>query len=251
MMVSSAAHLITHFKSNRDLKIIQQTKGRFRGLFLCARLRVMFEKIDIYCERTDFTLWAEPLNALTNAAFFVAAAMLYLLAKRESALDWKSVLLIGLIVVIGTGSTLFHTLATVWAMLSDSLPILAFQICFIVLYCRFVLNWNCWRSGAMLGAFFVAMGLAMNAPRGMMNGSVEYLPALFFVALLGLFHLKHAASERFGLLLAAGIFIVSVTLRSIDRDVCAAIPIGTHFLWHCLNGCVLYASARAFILNRK
>jgi len=211
----------------------------------------MFEQIDIYCERTDFTLLAEPLNALTNAAFFIAAAMLYLLAKRENVLDWKSGLLIGLIVVIGTGSTLFHTLATVWAMLTDSLPILAFQICFIVLYCRFVLNWHCWRSGVMLGAFLVAMGLAMNAPRGTMNGSVEYLPALFFVALLGLFHLKNAARERYGLLLAAGIFIVSVTMRTVDDDICKALPIGTHFLWHCLNGCVLYLSTRAFIMNKK
>lgn len=210
----------------------------------------MFEQIDIYCERTDFTLLAEPINALTNVAFFIAAAMLYILAKREGALDWKSGLLIGLIVVIGTGSTLFHTLATVWAMLSDSLPILAFQICFIILYCRFVLNWNCWRSGAMLGAFFVAMSLAMSAPRGMLNGSMEYLPALFFVALLGLFHLKHASRERYGLLLAAGIFVVSVTLRSIDRDICEAFPIGTHFLWHCLNGGVLYFSTRALILNK-
>lgn len=210
----------------------------------------MFEQIDIYCERTDFTLLAEPVNAITNAAFFIAAVMLYLLAKREEALDWKSGLLIGLIVVIGTGSTLFHTLATVWAMLSDSLPILAFQICFIVLYCRFALGWHCWRSATMLAAFFVAMGLAMSAPRSMLNGSVEYLPALFFVALLGLFHLKYATRERYGLLLAAGIFLISVTLRSIDRDICETFPLGTHFLWHCLNGCVLYFSTRAFILNK-
>lgn len=30
----------------------------------------MNEFIDIYCERLGPGLWAEPLNALTNAAFF-------------------------------------------------------------------------------------------------------------------------------------------------------------------------------------
>jgi hypothetical protein len=30
--------------------------------------------IDLYCERTDASFWAEPANALTNAAFLIAAA---------------------------------------------------------------------------------------------------------------------------------------------------------------------------------
>ena len=196
----------------------------------------MFEQIDIYCERTDFTVFAEPVNALTNLAFFIAAALLYVLARREQALDWKSG---------------FHTLATVWAMLTDSLPIMAFQISFMVLYIRFALGWNCWRSAAMLAAFFVAMFAAMSAPRGTLNGSVEYIPALVFVTILGVLHLKYAARERFGLLVASGIFALSLTLRSIDEAICSAYPMGTHFLWHCLNGCVLYACVRAFILNVK
>lgn len=211
----------------------------------------MFEQIDIYCERTDFTLLSEPLNALTNAAFFVAAFMLYALARREDALNWKSGLLIGLIVIIGTGSTLFHTLASVWAMLSDAIPILIYQICFIVVYAHYVLGWKCWKSGALLGAFFVATGLAMKLPEGFMNGSGEYLPALFFVFILGLLHMRFAERERYGLLLAACIFTLSITLRSIDRDMCEAMPIGTHFLWHILNGGVLYCTARAFILNMR
>ena len=211
----------------------------------------MFEQIDIYCERTDFTVFAEPVNALTNLAFFIAAAFLYALARREQALDWKSGLLIALILVIGTGSTLFHTLATVWAMLTDSLPIMAFQISFMVLYVRFALGWKCWRSAAMLAAFLLAMFAAMSAPRGTLNGSVEYIPALVFVTILGVLHLKYAVRERFGLLVASGIFALSLTLRSIDEAICSAYPMGTHFLWHCLNGCVLYACVRAFILNVK
>jgi len=32
--------------------------------------------IDLYCERTDASFWAEPANALTNAAFLIAAALI-------------------------------------------------------------------------------------------------------------------------------------------------------------------------------
>ena len=33
----------------------------------------MFEIVDLYCERTSPVFWAEPVNALTNLAFFLAA----------------------------------------------------------------------------------------------------------------------------------------------------------------------------------
>ena len=32
---------------------------------------------------------------------------------------------------------------------------------------------------------------------------------------------------------------VSLTLRTVDEPLCAQWPIGTHFLWHCLNATVL------------
>src|SRR5690606_41497716 len=38
---------------------------------------------------------------------------------------------------------------------------------------------------------------------------------------------------------AAGIFVVSVGFRAIDPLVCEAMPLGTHFLWHSLNGLML------------
>ena len=41
----------------------------------------LFQTIDAYCERTDPGYWAEPVNALTNLAFLLAA----LIAWRRSA----------------------------------------------------------------------------------------------------------------------------------------------------------------------
>lgn len=211
----------------------------------------MFEFIDIYCERVTQGLWAEPLNAVSNGAFFIAAIFALILARRENALDWKSGLLIALIFAMGVGSSLFHTFAQLWAMLSDVLPILAYQICFIVLYTRFVWGLNCIKSSLLLAVFFVAMGISMQLPRDWLNGSLEYAPALIFVAILGTAHIKKASREKFGLIAAALVFLVSLTFRSVDMAYCEINPYGTHFMWHILNGCVLYLTTRAFILNKK
>ena len=32
-----------------------------------------FEAVDGYCERVDAAFWSEPINAVTNAAFLIAA----------------------------------------------------------------------------------------------------------------------------------------------------------------------------------
>jgi len=35
------------------------------------------------------------------------------------------------------------------------------------------------------------------------------------------------------------IFLVSLALRTMDRAWCLSLPIGTHWLWHCLNAVTL------------
>lgn len=207
--------------------------------------------IDIYCERLEPGLWAEPLNAVTNAAFFIAAVFALLLARKERALDWRAGILIGLVFVIGAGSTLFHTFATLWAMMSDSIPILTYQIAFIVLYAWRVMGWDAKRIIPLLGLFFLTQYGAMQAPRDWMNGSLEYAPAWLFLFGLALWHVKNALREKAGLLAAVGVFTISLTFRSIDDALCAQFPLGTHFLWHMLNGVLLYLTTRAYILNAR
>ena len=84
--------------------------------------------IDLYCERVYPDLWAEPVNASTNLAFFLSAGAVWILARRTQTLSSKIWLLIVLIVAIGMGSILFHTFATTWARVLDAVPILFFQL---------------------------------------------------------------------------------------------------------------------------
>ena len=51
------------------------------------------------------------------------------------------------------------------------------------------------------------------------------------------------------MLLAAGLFAVSLTFRSLDMALCEQLTIGTHVVWHLLNGLLLYLTTRAFLVN--
>ncbi|PWT93645.1 MAG: hypothetical protein C5B56_00365, partial [Proteobacteria bacterium] len=56
------------------------------------------------------------------------------------------------------------------------------------------------------------------------------------------------AEVRAAIGLAAGLFCVSLVFRTIDRTICGAFPLGTHFVWHMLNAVVLFVLLRAAIL---
>lgn len=205
--------------------------------------------IDNYCERLAPGLWAEPLNAVTNGAFLVAAVLAYFLAQREHALNVQSLILIGLIAVIGVGSTLFHTFATKLTMLSDVLPILFFQIAFIWFYALWVMKLSAVKTAGLFGVFIALTVAAESAPAHILNGSLGYGPAILFLFGFGIWHWRAKMRERYALLIASLVFMVSLTFRSIDMAMCAAVPMGTHFMWHILNGCVLYLAVRGFIVN--
>ncbi|MEM6781607.1 MAG: ceramidase domain-containing protein [Pseudomonadota bacterium] len=207
--------------------------------------------IDIYCERLGPGLLAEPINAITNLSFFIAASFCLHLAYKKDALDWRSGALITLVYIIGTGSTLFHTTATFWAMLSDALPILFYQIVFLQVYSSRVIGLSCRYSSGLLALFLLTVFMFGQLPSDWLNGSIGYFPALLFLYGLSYWHWRFASVEKNLMLQASGIFTVSLFFRSIDMYVCDSLPLGTHFLWHILNGVVLYMTTRAFILNAQ
>ncbi len=128
----------------------------------------MDRAIDLYCERLGPGLWAEPLNAVTNLAFILAGILLVAALRRAEPPVRRDPAILGLVALVflvGIGSGLFHTFATVWAVLADVIPVALF----ILLY-------------------------------------------------------MYLALYRF-----------------------AALPVGTHFLWHLLNAVVLYSLTRTMM----
>ena len=209
----------------------------------------MNDAIDIYCERLSADFWAEPINAITNAAFIIAGIMAIIVARRHNALNGATLWLAALILMIGTGSFLFHTFATRWAMLTDVIPIMIYKVSFLIIYARRVVKAS-WPITAGLVAGFFALGYIFGQmPQEWLNGSLSYAPAFLYIGGFGVYHLMTKKNAPWALLAAAVTFAVSLTFRSLDMAMCEAIPMGIHFMWHVLNGVVLYLTLYGLIRN--
>ena len=203
----------------------------------------------LYCERVDPGLWSEPVNASTNLAFFLSAWAVWDLAQRSRTLSAGIWLLLGLMVTIGIGRTLFHTLAATFAQVLDVVPILLFQISYLWLYSRDIIKMRFGYAGELLAGFFLVASYFGRQFPHILNHSLAYTPAFLLILGLGIYHCHQQKHERFLLLAAAGVMLVSIFLRTIDNAVCRHFPVGTHFLWHLLNAVVLYLSGRGLLLN--
>jgi hypothetical protein len=198
-----------------------------------------FAPIDAYCERLGPGLAAEPLNALSNAAFFIAALWAARAALRRGSenLIWA---FIGLVFVIGLGSLAFHTFANQWSELADVLPITLFIYGYLAFALRRFLGLQWWKVGLALAILLLAtMASERITPPGFMNGSGAYLPALMASVLVSIELLREGHPAQLNVSLASTLLFVSLIFRTADQIMCSLVPIGTHFIWHILNGLVL------------
>jgi hypothetical protein len=225
-----------------------------------------------YCERgSNPAFWAEPLNAVTNGGFILAAfAGIVMIAKRPpSGRSFWSAFFVLNFIAIGVGSFLFHTVPNVNTALADTGPIGIFMLTYLIFALRRLAGASLLATAAAIGAFvgFMAMsfkmqcwdghmGFWLDVPHGAqakcLNGSLGYGPALvamwLIAAWLGL--KRHpAALPIFG---AALTFAASLTFRSLDQRLCADWVVlghrmGTHFIWHLLNSLTLFLLLSASI----
>lgn len=209
----------------------------------------MFEKFNLYCERIGPGLWDETVNAITNVAFLVAAWLIWRLAKRLRVNSNEINLLIVLMVLIAIGSGLFHTFATGWAQILDIAPILLFQLIFLWVYFRRIVNMRASFISAILLVYFVAAIAGRQLPH-LLNGSLIYAPAALLVFIVGIYHYVSEREERYLILAATLVFFISITFRTIDNAICPNFPLGSHFMWHICNAITLYLLMRALLVNR-
>jgi len=211
-----------------------------------------WRSIDLYCERTDASFWSEPLNALTNLAFLVAAILIVNRARHEQRrLAWDATVLAVLTALVGVGSFLFHTFATVWGRWLDLAFIAAFVYVFLALCLVRVagLGWRGVLAGLVLYAVF-ERGVLAAVPRGTMGGSLLYVPPVLALAALA-WYARHRGDRAAPRLAAAfGLFAVAIAVRTVDLPLCRGWPTGVHFVWHLLTAWVLYLAATAVLAPR-
>jgi hypothetical protein len=211
-----------------------------------------FRAVNSYCERLGPGLGAEPLNAVTNASFLVAAWVSWRLSRRHGDRGGQALSLI--LAAIGIGSALFHTYAQVWAMLADVIPIQIFILVYLALATIRFFAAPPWVGIAAAAAFVPVSALAstaLGALFGPLNGSIAYLPVPILIALYALALGRRAPAAARGLAIGAALLCVSLAFRTVDQAICGAFPIGTHFLWHLLNGVMLAWMIRVLVLQGR
>ncbi|MEQ9259688.1 MAG: ceramidase domain-containing protein [Roseovarius sp.] len=199
----------------------------------------LFAPIDAYCERLGPGYWAEPVNAVTNAAFLLAAlVMAYRLRGAHLPLANAMVALLAL---IGVGSYLFHTHAQGWSAIADTGAILLFILLYLFAASRDYLRLSTlWSLGTVvLFVPFTAALLPLFNRLPLYEASAGYMPVVVLIALYAGLLARSSPDTAWRLAAGAGLLFLSITARSLDMPLCDMLPFGTHFLWHILNALML------------
>ena len=218
--------------------------------------------LPLYCERLGDGPWAEPLNAVSNAAFFIAALVAFVHWRQKGGTDRPALVLILIAAMVGVGSLAWHTFRSPMTLIMDVVPIQIFVFGYFILALRrfFTLGWPV--TGLFLG-LFLAITLAVKhfVPTSTLAGGAQYIPALITLYLFGaalvietrismhrdmpLTGRAAATSDArhfprlkagYALLYAGLVFALSLTARTLDLPFCPQFGLGLHFFWHILNG---------------
>ena len=197
----------------------------------------LFKPIDIYCERFDIGIWAEPINAVTNVAFILASIVMWLRCKNLV----EGRILCFLLFLIGCGSFLFHTFAQTWAAILDVTAILIFILTYL-----FVANRRFFARSKMVSL----IGVILFFPYHLLltsilsniqffGSSVQYIPVAILIFIYSGLLRKSEPNLSRGLFIGASILCLSIIFRTIDEPFCSILSVGTHFVWHILNAIML------------
>ncbi len=219
--------------------------------FISELAPALCQAVDHYCERTGPDRDAEPVNALTNAAFLVAAWLAWRLDARHPDAPQRPLIraLIATMAIVGLGSFLFHTVGTRWAEWGDVIPILIFMLLYLWLALTAFFQWPSWlKLAAILPFLAITFALENRVPGTVLWGGALYVPTVLVLIALGIALRRRESGAATAMFAATGVFLASFAARTLDMRLCAAFPLGTHFLWHILNATVLYLLVRAVIL---
>lgn len=206
--------------------------------------------VDIYCERTSPAFWAEPLNAISNLAFPLAALWAAVSASGRAITDRLVWLLVAIVACIGVGSFLFHTFANGWSEFADTIPIWTFVALFVFVAMHKIGGMKAGRvlaialAAAAIGTIvFLATGEGEGGQTvratDPLNGSGQYAPAVLALLSFAIISQWRHHPMRHWIAAAAAVFMLSLTFRTVDMAVCPSLPIGTHFIWHLLNAAMI------------
>jgi len=195
----------------------------------------------IYCEQLLASDGFEPLNAVTNAGFVLAAACGWHAFRRAGLLALPAPrALVALAAAIGLGSFAWHATGAAWAQWADVLPILGFVLVFLVTALRALCGYSLAAGLGACGAVIAAAVAAVSAFGQALNGSLAYVPVWLGLLGLTLALRRQRSPARPAFALATLLFAISLGFRTVDLRLCELTAAhGTHWLWHLCNSLLL------------
>ncbi len=209
--------------------------------------------LDSYCERAgQAALFAEPLNALSNLAFILAALLAFSIMRHMRMRHFPDGYLLCLLLFsIGIGSGIWHLEPSSFTIMLDVIPITLFINLYLVAFLRRGFAWRWWQVAF---GFVVLQGLngaaAVWFNPDTLHGTIMYLPTYGMLLWMAGYAAFRRSPHKRALASVTLLWTFSLIFRTIDLPVCPAFPIGTHFLWHILNAVVLYRLLRLLVKTR-
>ncbi len=182
---------------------------------------------------------AEPVNLLTNIAFFAATIVSITFAHGMYAI----LMSLG-ISVVGLMSTIAHAKPNRLTFDLDKHTIILWVLYYDFCWAHFMAGYSIKTSLIIVG-FIIAVGLGIiKIVKDKLRGNADYIPVLLMLATFGVFMIYKDGHTHF--LVAMVLALGALLFRSIDFDV--KLPSGTHFMWHILNGFLMLHLTLYFVI---
>ncbi len=193
----------------------------------------------VYCEQGLINHFLEPLNSISNLFFVVSAVLLFLYFQKKKVVDLKSKLFVGLILLIGIGSLIWHIIPTTATFFMDVIPIALF----LILYLFFLLDKIVKRkmiAMSVMGVYLlvVILGFIIFPTFFSSYGGIYILTLLFLGGTAIAAFLKKILFKETSIIFL--LFLLAFIVRQLDLVVCPFFPLGTHFVWHTINAFIAY-----------
>lgn len=186
----------------------------------------MFDIPTEYCEQLLQIGW-EPINTISNLAFVIAGIFAFYKLRNEKSI--LKFILPTLLILVGIGSSWWHTSHTHYGDTADTFFILIFASVVSILFFRKL--FESWVK--VLLSFFVLLGIVFFAEQlPYLNGSLPYVILLIALIIGSIFYAKKFSASKSFLITTSATFCLAIIFRSVDILVCPSISFGTHFLWH-------------------
>lgn len=203
--------------------------------------------IPVYCEHSNLEFLAEPLNAISNIAFIFAGIGIYRLLIKSGIqkVEYKAILI--LIFLIGIGSFLWHATRNLYTMLLDVVPVaLSFTLIIYVLLSKLIGN----KLIALLIAalllparFFISSFASTDIISSLIRNAIIFATILVLVV----WSFKKYGRVALEGLSVLAIYLLAISMRVMDLQICPTFNMGTHFLWHILNAVAVYLAVKFII----